>query len=123
EVAALDPPPGSRAEWGAERIAAAEERVEDVRERAEAAEPRPEAARAEALVSVAVVHRASLGIGQDLVSLGRLLELLLGLRIVFVHVRMKLAREPAERLLDLLLVGVPGHPQDVVRITLHRRHF
>ena len=84
--------------------ATAEERVEDVGERAEAA--RLEAAVAQALGAVAVVGRAALGIGQHLVGLGGLLELRLRLRVVRVDVRMQLAREPAEGLLDLRLVGV-----------------
>jgi hypothetical protein len=123
DVPSLHRAPGRGAERRAERIAAAEERVEDVRERAEATEPGLEPARPEPLVAVAVVHGAPLRVGQDLVGLGGLLELLLGLRIVLVHVRVQLASELAEGLLDLLLVGVPGHAKDVVWITLHRRHF
>ena len=59
---------------------------------------------------VAVVGGAPLGVGEDLVGLGGLLELLLGLRVVRVDVGVQLAREPAEGLLDLLLVGVARTP-------------
>ncbi len=62
--------------------AAAEERVEQVADRAEGVEVRRVAAGAQALVAVAVIGRAPLGVGEDLVRLGRLLELLLGLRVV-----------------------------------------
>jgi hypothetical protein len=106
-----------------EGVAAAEERVEDVAERAEALEVRREAARREALVAVAVVGGAALGVGEDLVRLGGLLELLLGLGVVPVHVRVELARERAERLLDRALVGVPRHAEHLVGIALHRAHL
>ena len=90
--------------------AAAEERVEDVGEGAEALEVRRVAAGAQALVAVAVVGRAALGVGEHLVGLGRLLELLLGLGVVGVDVGVQLAREPAEGLLDLGLVGAAATP-------------
>src|SRR4051794_21862473 len=64
----------------------AEERVEEVGDRAEALEIRRVAARAQAVVAVAVVQRAALGIVEDLVGLGRLLELLLGVGVVAVDV-------------------------------------
>ena len=64
--------------------------------------------RLQALVAVAVVRRAALGVGEDLVGLGGLLELLLGLRVVAVDVGVQLARELAEGLLDLGLVGACG---------------
>ena len=44
-------------------------------------------------MAVAVVGRAALGVGQDLVGLGRLLELLLGVGVVRVDVGVQLARE------------------------------
>src|SRR5262249_16237366 len=118
--AALDRP-AAAAERRPERVAAAEERVEDVRERAEALEAGLEAARAEPLVAVAVEDLAALGVGQDLVGLGRLLELLLGVRIVPVHVRVQLARELAKGLLDLGLVGVAGDAENLVGIPLHAK--
>src|SRR5207237_7430736 len=89
-----------------EQRVAAKEGVEDVRERPEPLEGRVEAARLEPLVPVAVVDRATVGVGEHLVCLGGLLELLLGLRIVLVHVRMELAGEPAEGALDLGLAGL-----------------
>ena len=71
------------------------------RSRAPASKP----PRAQALVAVGVVGAAPLGVGEDLVGLGRLLELLLGLGVVVVDVGVQLAGEPAEGLLDLGLVG------------------
>ena len=65
-------------------------------------------------MAVAVEDRAPVRVGQDLVGLGSLLELLLGFRIVLVHIRVQLARELAEGLLDLCLVHVPGQAEDVV---------
>ena len=91
---------------GAAEPAAAEERVEDVRERSERVEVRGVAAAAQPLVAEAVVGRPPLGIAQDLVRLGRLLELLLGLWIAAVDVGMELAGEAPEGLLDLILAGV-----------------
>jgi hypothetical protein len=70
-------------------------------------------------VAVAVVDAAPLGIGQHLVRLGRLLELLLGLGVVLVHVRMQLAGEPPERLLDLTLVGPARDAEHLVVVALH----
>ena len=61
-------------------------------------------------MAVAVVRRAALGVGQDLVGLGGLLELLLGLRVVVVDVGVQLAGELAEGLLDLGLVRVRPTP-------------
>ena len=118
DVAALDPAAAAAAERRAERVAA-EERVEDVGERAEAVRLRRVAARVEPLEAVAVVGRAALGVGEDLVRLGGLLELLLGLRVVAVHVRVQLAREPPEGLLDLGLVGVAGDAEHLVRVAPH----
>jgi hypothetical protein len=80
---------------------------------------RREAARVQPLEPVAVVGRAPLGVGEDLVGLGSLLELLLRLRVMPVHVRVKLARHAPERLLDLLLVGVARDAEHLVRIPPH----
>ena len=55
-----------------------------------------------------VVGPAALGVGEDLVGLGRLLELLLGVGIVVVDVGVKLARELAEGALDLGRRRPPG---------------
>jgi hypothetical protein len=68
-------------------------------------------------VAVAVVRRPALGVGEDLVGLGRLLELLLGVGVVLVDVRVQLPGQPAERLLDLLLVGVAGDAEDLVGVS------
>src|SRR5690606_21990074 len=61
----------------AERGVAAEERVEDVLDAAERLGAGRPPARAQALVTVAVVRGAALGIGEHLVGLGSLLESLL----------------------------------------------
>ena len=95
---------------------AAEERVEEVGDRAEAVEVRREAAGAQALVAVAVVGRAALGVVEDLVGLGGLLELLLGVGVVAVDVGVQLAGELAERLLDRGLVGVAADAEDLVGV-------
>ncbi len=94
----------------------AEERLEQVGDRAEALEVRAHPAAAQPLVAVAVEGLATLGVREDLVGLGGLLELLLGLRVVRVDVRVQLAREAAEGLLDRGLVGVAGDAEDLVRI-------
>jgi hypothetical protein len=70
-------------------------------------------------VAVAVVDAAALGVGEHLVRLGALLELLLGLRVVLVHVRVQLAREPPERLLDLSLLGAALDAEHLVVVALH----
>jgi len=68
---------------------------------------------------VAVVDLALVGVGKDLVGLGGLLELLLGLRVVVVDVGVQLAGELAERLLDLGLVGVAANAEHLVGVALH----
>ena len=72
-------------------------------------------------MAVAVVGRAALGVGEDLVGLGGLLELLLGLGVVGVDVGVQLARELAEGLLDLLLGGVALDAEHLVGVAGHRR--
>ena len=72
-----------------------------------------------ALEPVAVVDRPPIRVGQDLVGLGGFLELLLRLRVVLVHVRVQLARERAEGLLYLLVVGVARDAQQLVQVAPH----
>src|SRR5205814_700516 len=109
DVAALHRPAAAEAApESALEPAATEERLEDVRHRAEALEVRRIAARAQTLVAVAVVGRAAVGVGQDLVGLRRLLELLLRTRVVAVDVRVQHARQAAEGLLDLSVAGIAG---------------
>ncbi len=69
----------------------------------------------------AVVGRPPLGVGEDLVGLGGLLELLLGLGVLGVDVRVQLARERAEGLLDLRVVGVARDAEHVVGVARRRR--
>ena len=105
----------------APRRTAAEERVEQVADRAEAVEVGRVAAGAQPLVAVAVVGRAPLGVGQDLVGLGSLLELLLGVGVVGVDVGVQLHRELAKGLLDVLLGGVARHAEHLIGIAGHAR--
>src|SRR5436305_4129259 len=85
---------------------AAEEGVKDVGDRAEGVEVGRIAAAAQALVPVAVVGGAPVGVGEHLVGLGRLLELGLGIGIVTVDVGVQFARQPPKRLLYLVVAGV-----------------
>ncbi len=65
-----------------------------------------------------VVPTAPLGVGEHLVGLAQLLELLFGrLGVVPVHVGMVLAREAAIRLLDLVRARALRYPEDLVEIT------
>src|SRR5262249_23819011 len=98
---------------------ASEERFEDVGHRAERVEVGGVASATQALVPVAVIGRAAIGVSHHLVCLSGLLELLLGLRVVAVDVRVQLTGELAERLLDLGVGSVPGQAQDLVVVTRH----
>ena len=118
-VAALDRAPGTAAaEYVAE--SAPEERLEDVGDRTEALEVRGVAAAAQAVMAVAVVGRAALGVGQDLIGLGSLLELLLCGRVVAIDVGVQLAGQAAERLLDVAVAGVARNAKDVVVVAFGR---
>ncbi len=67
-------------------------------------------------MAVAVIRGAPLGVGEDLVGLGGLLELLLGLGVVRVDIGVQLARQLTEGLLDLLLGGVALDAEHLVGI-------
>ncbi len=71
-------------------------------------------------MAVAVVDLAPVGVGEDLVGVGGLLEPFLGIGGVAVDVGVQLAREPAEGALDLALVGVARDPEDLVGVALDR---
>src|SRR5207245_5089686 len=72
----------------------------------------------EAIRAELVVDLALLVVGQDLVRLGDLLELLLGgLRVVLVQVRMVLLREPPVRSLDLVL-GRPARDAEPLVVVI-----
>ena len=92
-------------------LPAAEERLEDVLEAEATAHPAAGGGR----VAAHVVGAALLRVRQDLVGAGHVLELVLGLRTG--DVRVELAREPAVRLLDLVLAGVPGDAEDLVVVS------
>ncbi|GBD45393.1 hypothetical protein HRbin41_00194 [bacterium HR41] len=108
------------AEEGAERVAA-EERFEDVAEGAERARRRLEPPLLEPRPAVAIVDRAALGVGENLVRLGQLLELLFRLRVVLVDVGVKLARAAPEGALDLALVGVARDAEQLVGVGFAHR--
>src|SRR5690606_9826607 len=113
---AAPPAPPARAEQVAEEI------VQDVAERAEVAEvaePGPAGA-SDPLVAEAVVGAALVRIGQHRVGLGGLLELLLGLRIVRIAVRMELERELAVGLLQRVGVGRAIDAQHLVVVALRQ---
>ena len=96
------------------RIGLAEDRLEDVLEAAGALGARVEAAGAQPVVAEGVVGPAPLGVGEDLVGLGGLLELLLGGGVLGVDVGMQLAGKAPERLLDL---GSPRRSRPTPRIS------
>jgi hypothetical protein len=110
--------PGAAPEGRPERVAA-EEGVEDVGERAEAVGGGGEPARVEPLEAVAVVGGAPVGVRENLVRLGGLLELLLRLGVMAVHVRVQLAGEGAEGPFDLPLVRVGRDAEHLVRVASH----
>jgi hypothetical protein len=99
--------------------AAAEDRVEDVPEAARAGRLGVEPARAQALVAEGVVGTPALGVGEHLVGLRGRLELLLGVGIVAIDVRVELAGELAERLLDLAFVRPPVDAEGLVVVVCH----
>ncbi len=99
----------------------AEEGAEDVGEVAEVEVRRRVPTAAEALSPVAVVGRAALRIGEHLVRLGRLAEPLLGVALLR-NVGMELARELAERLLDVGIRGAAVDAENLVVVALGRRH-
>src|SRR6516165_11058394 len=108
--------PRRRAGARAERAAAPEEGIEQVPDRSERVEVRRPAPGGEPLVAIAVVGGPPLGVGEDLVRLRRLLEFLLGVGVVRVHVRVQLACQLAEGLLDLLLGGIAPDAKHLVGI-------
>src|SRR5207248_1880196 len=73
----------------------------------------------QALMPVAVVDRPPLRVREDLVGLGRLLELVLGGGVVCVDVGVQLAREHAKGLLDLLLGGVALYAEHLIGVARH----
>src|ERR1700691_2108593 len=70
--------------------------------------------------TVLIVDLALLGVTQNVVSLLHLFETFLGGLVTRVHIGMKLARQPAIRLLDLILAGALRHLQSFVIIVLGR---
>ena len=72
--------------------------------------------------TVLVKRRSFLGITQDAIRLAQFLELLLGLLVPRILVRMVFHRELAVRLFEFLVGGVFGNAQDLVKITLAGSH-
>src|SRR6185503_8278918 len=96
-----------------EQVAEAEEVAQDVAEVREDRGIEPARAR-HARVPVDVVTAALLGVAQDAVGLGRLLEPLLGLLVPRVAVGVVLHGQAAVGGLDLLLGGVAGDAKQLV---------
>src|SRR5258706_1988376 len=84
----------------------AEDVAEDVAEAAHAGGARAGRMRIDAGVAELVVGRALAGVGENLVGLLRLLEVVLRLRVVRIAVRVPLHRQPAISLLEVLLRSV-----------------
>ncbi len=78
------------------------------------------ATRAQTVVAVAVIGGPSLRVGEDLIGLRGLLELLLGGRVVRVDIRVQFAGKTAKGLLDVLLGGVAGHAEHLVGVAWGR---
>ena len=74
-------------------------------------------------ISVAVVSRAFVGIDEDVVGLGNFLEVLLGLAVPRIAVRVVFHGELAVGALDFLGGGAAGNPENLVGVgALARRH-
>ncbi len=73
-------------------------------------------------MAVAVVPLALGLVGEDFVGFGGFLELLLGLGVAGVFVRMELQGELPVRLLDLFLGGVALDPEDFIIVTFRGGH-
>ena len=98
----------------------AEERREDVRDAPEVREALVAAA-LETGLAVAVVERAALRVGEDLVRLGDVAEAPLGVGFAR-HVGMKLARERAEGLLDLGVARAALDAEQLVVVRFRQSH-
>ncbi len=100
----------------------AEERREEIADVTEIEMPWREAARAQSGVAVAIVELAGLAVREHLVGFGDLAEADFGIRLLG-DVGMEAAREHAECLLDLLLVGVTRDAEQLVVVMVARRHY
>ena len=109
--------PAGGAEQVAEAGEAAEVAHEDVERLGQVHVVEPAgAAAAQPGLTVAIVHRALVGVAQDVVRLGDLLELLLGLLRPPVPIGVVLHRELPIRLLDVVVGGVARDFEDCVEI-------
>ena len=101
---------GAAEDVGSAAARAAEDLAEDVAEHVAETGARAGPRRrrgVDAGVAVLVVGRALLRVGQDLVGFLRFLEVLLGIRVIRIAVRMPFHGELAVRLLDVLFGRVP----------------
>jgi len=99
----------------------AEERGEEVAEVAEVGVGGAEVPALEAGVAVAVVQLPCLRVREHLVRLRDLAEALLGVGLLR-HVRVQLAREPPEGLLDVGVARVARDAEQLVQVTFGRCH-
>src|SRR5260221_10334123 len=100
------------------------DRLENIAEAAEAEALERSAARGAAIdggMAEAVIGLALLGIAEHLVRFVDLLEAFLG-ALLLVDIRTILARQLAKRLLDLFLVGVTCHTQNLVIVAFRCGH-
>ena len=120
-VATLHRAARARAAEGAAKCSAApaEERLEDVGERPERLKVGCVAAAAQSLVTKAIVGRAPVAVGEHLIGLSGLLELLLGRGVAAVHIRVQLTSKAAEGLLDIGLARVARYAEHRVVIAGH----
>ena len=101
----------------------AEEGIEDVRhEVGEVGIAAAPAALLEGGMAVAVIERALLPVGEDLIGLVDLLELDLGLQVAGILVRMVLHGQLAEGALQLDLRGGAADAEDLVIVALRHRN-
>ena len=68
----------------------------------------------------AIESRPLVGVAHEIIGGGDLLELLLGLLVAGIEIRMQLFRQAAIGLLDVLLGGILFHTQDLVWIGAQR---
>ena len=76
----------------------------------------------QALLPAAVVQLPLLRVRQGLVGRPEVLELLVGVRVVRVPVRVHLLGHLAVGLLDLVGVGALGHAKDAVEVATKKRN-
>ena len=71
-------------------------------------------------MAIAIVGGAFVDIHEDVIRFAELLELLFGVRVVRIFVRMKFDRQLPIRALDLVFVGLAADGEDFVIISFGR---